>query len=100
MLPFRFRDIYRGLFKGEAGAETPLNRRCCLWALNPCSPKCCVPIAFPTRFQQGWLDRTLMPGVAFDLPNGVDKPNPKTGLISRLTNIRKVRFLIGLRKPA
>lgn len=34
-----------------------------------------------------------MPGVAFDLPNGngVDKPNPKTGLISRLTNIRKVR---------
>ena len=41
-----------------------------------------------------------MPGVAFDLPNGVDKPNPKTGLISRLTNIRKVRFLIGLRKPA
>lgn len=32
-----------------------------------------------------------MPGVAFDLPNGVDKPNPKTGFISRLTNIRKVR---------
>lgn len=34
-----------------------------------------------------------MPGVAFDLPNGVDSPNPKTGLISRLTNIKKVRML-------
>lgn len=31
-----------------------------------------------------------MPGVAFDLPNGVDKPDPRTGLIRRLTNIRKV----------
>lgn len=41
---------------------------------------------------QGWIDRALMPGVAFDLPNGVDKPNPRTGLISRLTNIRKVSY--------
>ncbi|CAM9428489.1 unnamed protein product [Ectocarpus sp. 6 AP-2014] len=45
--------------------------------------------SFPAILK-GWLDRTLMPGVAFDLPNGVEKPHPKTGFISRLTNIRKV----------
>ncbi|CAM9368009.1 unnamed protein product [Pylaiella littoralis] len=45
--------------------------------------------SFPAVLK-GWIDRALMPGVAFDLPNGVDKPNPRTGLISRLTNIRKV----------
>ncbi|CAN0472332.1 unnamed protein product, partial [Hapterophycus canaliculatus] len=44
--------------------------------------------SFPAILK-GWLDRTLMPGVAFDLPNGVEKPDPRTGFISRLTNIRK-----------
>ncbi|CAN0545281.1 unnamed protein product, partial [Ectocarpus sp. 8 AP-2014] len=32
--------------------------------------------SFPAILK-GWLDRTLMPGVAFDLPNGVEKPHPK-----------------------
>ncbi|CAN0186066.1 unnamed protein product [Laminaria digitata] len=31
-----------------------------------------------------------MPGVAFDIANGVDTPNRRTGLVSRLVNIRKV----------
>lgn len=49
------------------------------------------PAAVTCMSKQGWFDRTLMPGVAFDLPNGCkDKPNPKSGLISRLTNIKKV----------
>lgn len=53
------------------------------WAhLSECFPP--FPIA------QGWLDRILMPGVAFDLANGVETPNARTGFISRLTNVRKV----------
>eukprot|EP00904_Undaria_pinnatifida_P000867 jgi/Undpi1/10781/HiC_scaffold_29.g13229.m1 len=31
-----------------------------------------------------------MPGVAFDLANGVETPNARTGFISRLTNVRKL----------
>lgn len=71
---------------------TAFRRRCVRWTrVGVGCFACLLHTSLFTRFQQGWLDRTLMPGVAFDLPNGVDKPNPKTGLISRLTNIRKVR---------
>lgn len=62
--------------------------------LQWCSGLCLV---YPTWWYsfpailKGWFDRTLIPGVAFDLPNGsTGKPNLRTGFISRLTNIKKV----------
>ncbi|CAM9973700.1 unnamed protein product [Discosporangium mesarthrocarpum] len=39
---------------------------------------------------KGWIDRTMVPGVAFDIADGSEPPDPLTGMVSRLRNITKV----------
>ncbi|KAG5192259.1 NAD(P)H dehydrogenase [Tribonema minus] len=44
----------------------------------------------PPAILKGWFDRCLCPGATFDMPDGTTPTNPNTGVISRLTNIKRI----------